>query len=370
MLLILDSVMCNPTKILVKSNKAVPTLPSAGQWAQIQPSASSPLARYDHSAATVLTPNFTATSEMLLFGGGSSAGVLNDLWLFNAETVTWTQLMQNGSTGAPPPRMGGFSAFVGGFGFVVGFGGANSVNFNDLWLFPYEFGQTFASKWIQLSNGSVVMGGPSPRFHPCGVGYPGGDILFFGGNDNYEEYNDIWSFTLTTSYPYNGWSMLAVNGAPNAPVPGGGQTSVLIPNFGMYVFGDINDQYNTLWLFSTEGIATNRWIVADANGTLGAPPPRRFPAGPSLTPLNGNIGGVIIFGGSASASGPAFNDLWSYNDVEESWILLSKNGASGAPSQRWHTSACYMPQGIFIFGGMTTTTPELNDLWVFIPPSM
>jgi len=77
-------------------------------------------------------------NSTLIYGGKSADGVLQDVWLFDNPTSSWTELLSNSSSG--PAAMFGMSSsyFVQGDGLIV-FGGADSLGtvYNDTWLLTF-----------------------------------------------------------------------------------------------------------------------------------------------------------------------------------------------------------------------------------------
>jgi hypothetical protein len=72
-----------------------------------------------------------ATGDMVLFGGGSNSGLLNDTWTWDG--TTWTQ--QSPAT-SPPARYLASMAYDPATGDMVLFGGAGNSGFlNDTWTY-------------------------------------------------------------------------------------------------------------------------------------------------------------------------------------------------------------------------------------------
>jgi hypothetical protein len=62
---------------------------------------------------------------------------------------------------------------------------------------------------------------------------------------------------------------------------------------------------------------------------------------------------VVLFGGYRRG------DTWECNGV--AWETTD-DGSNG-PSPRYSMSACYIPQGTLVFGGLQPDGPYLNELW-------
>lgn len=66
----------------------------------------------------------------MIFGGGSAAAVLNDVWCLDLDTKRWTQ-PEISAGSAPAPRAGHASALVGDDWYILG-GGDNKAGCTDM----------------------------------------------------------------------------------------------------------------------------------------------------------------------------------------------------------------------------------------------
>ena len=152
----------------------------SGRWTQLTSLGNYPPAR--SGTAMVYDP---VTSTIVLFGGTSASGDLNDTWIWDGKTSTWTQAIANGVTGSPPARR--FDAQ--GMAYdtitktVVMFGGFahNTVTgtdtpLGDTWIWN-------GSNWVQQTgpltvtvNGTQPVGG-TPTFTATYSGFVNGDTL-------------------------------------------------------------------------------------------------------------------------------------------------------------------------------------------------
>ena len=151
-----------------------------GQWTLLSSLANAPSAR--SGAAMVYDP---ATSTIVLFGGTSASGDLNDTWIWNGATLTWTQASP--STSPPARRFDAQGmAYDPNTQTVVMFGGFahNTVTNTDTPL-----GDTWSwngSTWVQqvqqtapltvTVNGTQPVGG-TPTFTATYSGFINGDTL-------------------------------------------------------------------------------------------------------------------------------------------------------------------------------------------------
>jgi N-acetylneuraminic acid mutarotase len=105
-------------------------------WSQIHPLNPGPVGRSRPTAWIV-------DGKMYIFGGVTSTfTTLNDLWVYNLNTNTWTQLIPNGAPGSPPPRHEAQAGTVPARGRLTLYGGegidpmsGGFVTLDDTWEF-------------------------------------------------------------------------------------------------------------------------------------------------------------------------------------------------------------------------------------------
>ena len=133
-----------------------------------------------------------AANEVLLFGGIDTSGTpQNDLWAWNG--TTWTPLIPSNSTGSPSPRDDFGMAYDAALGKVILFGGSSTAgNLNDTWTWDGMNG------WTQLIAPNTA-GSPPPRY-AAGMAYNAvlGQAVMFGGTTSGTNYlNDTWVWNGT-----------------------------------------------------------------------------------------------------------------------------------------------------------------------------
>src|SRR5271166_1145975 len=100
-----------------------------------------------------------SSNRLVVFGGGATSGVLNDLWvLTNADgtggTPTWSNLIPNGAAGSPPGRSSASAAYDVANDIMMVFGGCHgycSPVLNDVWVLNNATGVGGNPTWTQLS---------------------------------------------------------------------------------------------------------------------------------------------------------------------------------------------------------------------------
>jgi hypothetical protein len=162
------------------------------------------------------TPVLTPVSQsMLLFSGYTEDRLghrkLNDAWLCGRGN--WKKLEPAGPAGYhdgaawPGLRYGSGSAALDGNAYVFG-GFSDDGDHNDIWEFNGRMGE-----WRLLRAESADPAQPLPRYCAA-VTADSGRVLVFGGRsrrDPKANYNDLWSFDLTTRR----WECLSPNRLPH-----------------------------------------------------------------------------------------------------------------------------------------------------------
>ena len=129
--------------------------------------------------------------RILLFGGYAGSMEMDDAWMYDLGTATWTPLHP---TGSPPLRTYAAAAYDALAGRVVLFGGWNDTAYrlyDDTWTFD-----PLTQAWANVTP----VHSPPPRFYHAMAYDPVADrIVVFGGAGNGvpSSLNDTWSFDLT-----------------------------------------------------------------------------------------------------------------------------------------------------------------------------
>ncbi len=148
---------------------------NTGSWQEFRTSGQGPTPRYAHSA------NLLAANLILVFGGFDSHTYFNDLYILDLTTRTWSLVEPMGDA-CPPPRYAHTTTMVGRQLLVFGGCGADTQALNDLWIFDLE-----TLTWICPALSGVP---PEPRsYHTASL--IGDKILFFGGKKGKVWHNDL-----------------------------------------------------------------------------------------------------------------------------------------------------------------------------------
>jgi hypothetical protein len=362
------------------------------------------------------------------YGGGTSFGWNDNLWMFDPATGLWTWMSGNGAGGAGNPVYGtqGVPApgnTPGGRGRTSAtwvdlsgnlwlYGGVGmSGNMGDLWKYDISINQWAWMKGSQTGMPAAnwgVLGVPSPTNDPgqrietnAAWVDNAGNLWLFGGDG----YNDMWKYDIST----NEWTWMA---GPNAMYQPGnwGTKGVAAPSnvpSDRMVHAHWKDNAGNFWLFgaySSQGIfddvwkfdpSTNQWTwmagsnvpgagriygtpcVADAANTPGA----RFE---NRTCWRDSCGNLFVYGGGNDL-GPSegYGDFWFYSVTTNQWTYISGDQAPNSPPV-YGTLGVFAPsnypgnrygplpyadqQGYFwLMGGYVNYTGFHADIWKYQP---
>lgn len=392
-------------------------------WVSVNPVGTPPSVRFGHSAAYNPTSN-----RMIIFGGGTGfpGPCANDLWvLTNANSVggtpAWSKLAPTGTL--PPVREGQASVYDPNSNTMIVFGGTDcSGNFyNDVWILSNADGSVSTPRWTQSKPSGTP---PAARSQSTAIYDAANRVLtiFGGGSGGKNVFNDVWTLSNVNGTPT--WKKLTPAGT--APTARSGHTAVYdSADNRMIIHGGVNSStavQNDTWILSgANGVGTATWsqltptdtapyrsshtaiydsvsgemvifggvsqlpktftddhvfVLTKANGlksgstwSQDGPAPRAHQTGVYDIATDQ----LIVFGGQQSGSLGALNDVWSEpsvmasgqaSQVSTDWVQVFPTGT--APSPRFGQSGLYDSGSdrIIIFGGATSPTSCLNDLWL------
>jgi hypothetical protein len=304
-----------------------PTLVHAGppQWVQLSP-ANSPSARY--SPAMAYDP---VSRQIVLFGGKSGSGLLNDTWLFDG--TNWTKVQ---TATAPLPRYNAGFAYDKGSKKLVLFGGQSlNTDFSDTWLWD---GAT--ETWTQATplHSPPPLGGTMAFTDPRS-----GHAMLFGGLLQQGGYVD-------TTYRWNGtsWQLLNLSPRPQARTMGA---------------ISFDNKTRTVVLFSglPEPDTNNTWVWDGTSWTQKFPPTQPPQTNFPSAGYDAGLRSVVVFGG---LNGFPQNETWLWDG--STWNDATP---SQAPSPRSRAGMAYDPAigRLILFGGTPDIGQFLSDTWELEP---
>ncbi|MEA2676273.1 MAG: hypothetical protein QOJ81_414, partial [Chloroflexota bacterium] len=273
-----QTVRAQPSTPVPASPTTRPTLPAATgtpiaidttTWRELTEVATGPSAREDHTWTVGWAVGSTGDRPVAyLFGGRTADGPANDLWSFDLDTYTWTELHPAGP--APAPRFGHTATMVPGVGLVV-WSGQGQEFFDDVWAYDPA-----ADAWHDLPSLGAM---PEARYGSCASLGPDGRLWISHGFTQ-----DDGRFADTRAYDFaNGeWADMTPSG--DVPVKRclhdcywstagtlilyGGQTTG-VPALGDTWSFDPDEQS---WTQGPESDAPPRQLYALANSSRGSSP--------------------------------------------------------------------------------------------------
>jgi len=320
-----------PTPSLAASASSAPSAsatatPEPLAWSRLE--AVGPPAREDHTW-TVTGDGRTA----LLFGGRDGATVFGDLWAFDLEADTWSQLP---SDDGPAARFGHEATWVDGVGLVVFAGQAGAAFFNDLWAYDPSNGA-----WRELPATGVL---PVPRYGTCAALGPDGRLwISHGFTTEGTRFDD----TRAYDFALGAWT-------DESPDPGGRPVERCLHGCWW-----TDDGAFVLYAGQTTGTTAlgDHWSLVDGTWSQaggGLPPDRNLYARARLD------GATLVFGGQA-LDGSYLGDLWLLPDGEAAVPIeaagATPEGRAGAELVRDADHA-----RVLLFGGRDADG-GLADLW-------
>lgn len=303
------------------------------QWRDLTPaSGQGPEAR--RNGVAIYDP---VGKRVIIFGGVSNRGLLNDLWSFDPAARVWTKL---NPAGTPPSPRFGFDAVYDPVGRqMVIYAGQGAGFFNDTWTLNLN---TLEWRDVSPAPGSR----PKARYGAWSVYDPGARSLvqFAGFTEESRRFQDTQSFSLET----NTWQDLT---------PGGTKPEVRClltaaldrTNRRMIIYGgQRNGTLDDIWAFDLNSRAWTN--LTPAQRPLG----RWFTS--SFVDRDGRF---LIFGGFTSNGN--VNETWAFDFQANSWTQLQ---IDNPPSMRNGMMSAYIESEdrLILFGG-TGASGLLNDVW-------
>lgn len=129
-------------------------------------------------------------TKMLVYGG-SNGQLLNDIWEFDSNSVTWARIQIPKNSEEPNPRAKHGAVAYQNSLFIHG-GISGAFRESDLWCFTYSTA-TKKGYWTKLllRNNNF----PVPRDSHT-ISLIGKYIYLFGGNGKGTYFNDLWRFNI------------------------------------------------------------------------------------------------------------------------------------------------------------------------------
>lgn len=295
------------------------------------------------NAAAVYDP---LNHRMLVFGGFTSGGTVNDLWSLDLHTNSWSEIPNN-SFQFPAARHTHICMFDSSANRILMWSGQGAALYNDVWAFNMT-----DSTWEELFPDGNVPGAPLKRYGVATSFDPiNNNIITFAGFTTSGRFDDTWIFNIDS---------LAWEEKSNATFPI--QRCLTSQSFAqdrreMIIYGgQSSGNLSDIWSLNVD---TYSWTNLTP---VQSPSARHF----SSNVYCGN-NNVVIFGGNSLNQGNnagAMSDLWSYSLNTQTWDTVTQGTLK--PSARFGHTYIYLPDQdkMIIFGGQGTST--LNaETWVY-----
>ncbi|MEO8043998.1 MAG: kelch repeat-containing protein [Spartobacteria bacterium] len=296
--------------------------PASLTWTQVSP-ATSPGAR-----SYVAMTYDEASGKILVFGGYSNMGYLNDTWTYDGNT--WTKV---DTAVAPPVRTNAQMAYDRRTQKVVLFGGYNGhSDLGDTWLWD---GRT--STWTQAT----------PAHSPKAVTGP---MVFTGLRGRVDEFGGFNGLYQNAMWEWSGsdWRQVHADMVPYAR----SSSAVGVDNVSkrIVLYGGLAD-VNPL----------NTWTYDGTTWTIQSPSMQPVTVYAASAAFEPNLNAVVLFGGGDGGVDQNRTWSWTGSDWAELFPTLSPPAREGAGMA--YDKALGR---IVLFGGQNSEVP-VGDTWELTP---
>lgn len=312
----------------------------------------------------------SAANTLVIFGGSDCAGhFYNDVWILtNADgstgTPTWTQAAPLGTS--PAARSQASAVYDSANHVMTIFGGGGSTKFNDVWVLSNATGTTGTPAWQQLSPSGTP---PVARSGQVAFYDATNNRMVMQGGISGGAKNDTWILTDANGLGTNpAWSQLATT---NAGPYRASDTVMYDPvSNKMVIFGGTSQLPLTFTDDHVFSLTNANGMESGSTWSQYGPSPRSHPS----AGYDASTDQMIVFGGQPSGAGVGpLNDVWSEvgvvaagqaSLVGTNWVQVFPSGTP--PAARFGQTGLYDSNSnrMIIFGGGTSTTSCLNDVWL------
>jgi hypothetical protein len=305
----------------------------AQNWLQLTPASGNAPAPRSNAAAIYDSLNH----RMVIFGGKSASGNLNDVWAFDLQNNGWTELTP-ASGSSPAPRFTANGVYNPAAQQMIIWSGQGSSFFNDVWAFDL-----IARTWTQFNPPDPK---PNTRYGVASIFDPKAkELIAFAGFTDAGRFDDTWRFNIASAT----WQEISLVTHPERRCLH--SASYDARKHRMIIYGgQTSGPRGDIWAFD---LAQNSWTDLT---------PPNSPAGRwfSTNIYDAVNDRAIIFGGGFGG-GSVTNEVWAFDLAQNSWQQLSPSGTP--PAAREGAVAIYIRSEarMVIFGGLGNV--YFNDVW-------
>lgn len=305
----------------------------AQNWLQLTPASGNMPAPRSNAAVIYDSLNH----RLVIFGGKSASGNLNDVWAFDLRNNSWSELtITSGS--APAPRFTANGVYYPSAQQMIIWSGQGAAFFNDVWAFDLG-----TKSWSQFNPPDPK---PNARYGVASIFDPQAkEMVAFAGFTDAGRFDDTWRFNIENST----WKKISLVTHPEKRCLHSASYDALRQRMIIYG-GQTSGPRGDIWAFD---LAQNSWT----NLTPPASPAGRWFSTNIYDAANNRI---IIFGGSLGG-GSITNEVWAFDLAQNSWQQISASGAP--PAAREGAVAIYIRSEarMVMFGGLGNA--YFNDVW-------
>ncbi|MDX1387711.1 MAG: kelch repeat-containing protein [Acidobacteriota bacterium] len=306
---------------------------TAQDWVDLTPAAgNAPAPR--RNSASIYDP---VGHRMIVFGGKTSSGDVNDVWAFDLADDTWTEL----TPAVGPAPAGRFTANAVydslNHSMIVWSGQGTGAFLNDVWSF--DLANPGWSEYMPAAPMPNIRYGTAAVFDPATR-----ELVTFAGFTDMGRFDDTWRFDgddvqWTDVSPASGPSQRCLHSASYD-----GLTHRMII-YGGQQTGALDD----IWAFD---LANDTW----ADLTPATRPDGRFFTAQAYDAIRHR---ALVFGGNLSPG--RSDEVWAFDLAAETWSEVQPSGSG--PLARDASTGIYVltEDRMIVFGG--NTGAFRNDVW-------
>jgi hypothetical protein len=203
--------------------------------------------------------------------------------------------------------------------------------------------------WALLEVGGPVPGAREDQTWTVGEE---GSIYLFGGRDGSKVFGDVWRFDPAAGTWTRDRGQQGV-----APAPRFGHEAAWVPGLGLVVWAGQAGAtfFDDLWVYEPDG---GTWRELPSGGNA---PVARYGSCSGIGP-----DGRLWISHGFTEDGTRFADTRAYDFATGAWV--DETPAGDGPFERCLHACWWTADGRFaLYGGQTTGTPALGDLWFLAP---